>query len=238
MLEEQNRVIIRVWSPIGLSQAKEMVRSQVPKEATQSQTNLFVKEHTSDYGSCGHVSIETTNPRGYYSLWPEGGFDMKKDKAGFFKPKKHEQKTYLEDLEAEGRNPDVAICLYSLDGYALSVNFERLIKNLDGWRLVGSNCVTRLSKKSSESCASLAYRLLDGGGLSKVVSSCVSTHVSSVATPNDLVKIAKEAKQYKLTKYTETKKFKFRHETPVFVTKHKEDTQHWWSGITSAFSKR
>lgn len=68
---------------------------------------------------------------------------------------------------------------------------------------------------SGESCASLAYWLLVGGGLTNLLGSGPSSKVSVVATPNKLKEIAIKAKKAELKDHPETAAFEYEDETPI-----------------------
>lgn len=103
----------------------------------------------------GHISLET--PMLYMSLWPKETPSGKG--AGLFKSVPHETlPSYKVDLNYEEREPEFVFCFYSLNTIAMDNTFLQLKQTLTGWDILGK-C------KDSESCASLAYRLLQTGGL-------------------------------------------------------------------------
>jgi hypothetical protein len=194
--------------------------SSEPKSQTKLKENdrVIIRLWLPDNEGCGHVSIETQSPQNYYSLWPKHDFDIKNSGSGLFTSTQHKLHTYEDDLKAEGRDPEVRVALYRLHGRSMRRKFDTIKENLNGWRLIGSHALARITNMTSgESCASLAYRLLVAGGLNQLVSSSVSTKESIVVTPTDLSKIAKQAKQYELTHYPETKEFTWETETSVSV---------------------
>lgn len=183
-----NRVIIRVW------------------------TSQWNKHHPGQ--NVGHVSIETESPKGYYSLWPT---DQGKNQGpGLFKPiQKEFKRTYQADRLAEDRDPELTICLYSLNIKGIIKKFNDIKDNLAGWRLVGSNVLSRkLKSTNKESCASLAYRLLLAGDIDDLTSSH-SSKAATIVSPDDLGGLIKDAKKVELKDYPETKKFTYEDETPL-----------------------
>lgn len=137
----------------------------------------------------GHISLETK--QGYMSLWPTG--EGKLQGVGFFKPIAHEFKPdYAFDLEAEERKPEYTIVLYSLNCSNIQEKFQTIANTIDGWALVGG--VLLLNGNSAESCASMAYKLLDAGGIYHLVSSLRSCTLSSSASPDELARLVVDAK--------------------------------------------
>jgi hypothetical protein len=94
--------------------------------------------------------------------------------------------------------------LYSLDIGNIEREFERLKKSTTGWKLVGSNALTRnLQEETTESCASLVYRCLKAGGLyTQLDNSCLSSQTSSAVDPEDLLRHIVAAKEKELTEHS------------------------------------
>ncbi len=82
------------------------------------------------------------------------------------------------------------VVLYSLDAQKIKIEMEKLKKPgaISGWTMQGSNLFTRTLGKTSESCASIAYRLLKATGFYSELKSHLSTQASSLATPDDLLR--------------------------------------------------
>jgi len=196
---EQNRVIIRIWS-----------------SGWKGGENV------------GHISVETTMPKNYMSLWPSQR--KTSSSAGFFQdmatPISPDFKAdYKADVIAERRKCDITLCLYSLKSSRINKEFNSFLEEIKssekegkpaGWRLIGSNWLVSLiadTGKAAESCASLAYRLLNAGGLYDLISSAYSLGVSSSVVPDVLGKMTKVAKKKELEKYPETQDFHFDSET-------------------------
>lgn len=188
MLDENDRVIVRIW------------------------TSGFNKVHPGE--NVGHISIESENPKRYYSLWPSKPTTT--DGLGLFQVISPELKQdYSADYRAEGRDPEVVICLYSLTGTHIETEFNGIKKNLQGWQLIGSNILSRSGGTAKENCSSFAYRLLKAGGIYDSVSSSWSSKFSSIVTPDGLVDLVKSAKQYELREHPETQNFSFDNETGI-----------------------
>jgi len=176
----------------------------------------------------GHVSVET--PERYMSLWPVpftqqqineyralGSLEQKYKKY-FMERNPDFKQFYQADYSAEGdQPPQVVICLYSLDIYAIQNEFDRLKNNTLGWRLIGSNQFVQglesvadalisnskvfeseIGRRNVDSCASLALKLLKAGGISKLVDisqySTFTSKTSSVVKPDDILEVIVPAK--------------------------------------------
>jgi len=207
---ETDKVIIRIW------------------------TSRYNKVHLGE--NVGHVSIaipsltmndlrhsntEKTIPF-YVSLWPND--DFKLGGGGMLTPKKHEFKlNYDEDLRAEGRAPELTICLYSLTTKSIQKEMAKICrgdnvknkggKHFKGWVLVGSNQLINFT--SGESCASLAYKLLNAGGLGEAITSKNGSRMSSIVSPDALGEAVKKAKLYEQKRYPEVKTFNYDGETDL-----------------------
>ena len=94
--------------------------------------------------------------------------------------------------------------LYSLDIGNIEREFERLKKSTTGWKLVGSNALSRnLQEETSESCASLVYRCLKAGGLYSLLdNSFLSSQTSSAVDHEDLLRHIVAAKEKELTEHS------------------------------------
>ena len=100
---------------------------------------------------------------------------------------------------------NVRIVLYSLRKDIIENSFGTRMNNTRGWRLIGSNLISRIADDSPESCSSLAYRLLNDGGMFNRLSGHNSSDTSSVVSPDDLVKYVAIYKEEEIKKYPETK---------------------------------
>lgn len=177
---EEDRVIVRVWTS-GLN-----------------------KKHPGE--NVGHVSIETTKPEGYMSLWPEGLPHDKKIKAIFENRESHYMSSYQDDFKAEEeRKPELTYCFYTMNAYKISDEFKKIQKNNKGWTLLGNNIF--IHQGNSHSCATMAYELLKAGGIYDMVSSGHSLTFSSTVAPDTLIPALKAAKQYELKHYPRTAAF-------------------------------
>ena len=188
--EQDNRVIIRVWTS-GLN--KKIQGENV-----------------------GHVSIETTTPKGYMSLWPEGLPDGKKLVSIVEKRPSKYMASYQDDFNAEGRKPEIVICLYTLKAEEIVNCFNKTKQKNEGWTLLGNNTI---HGKDAHSCATLAYDLLKTGGLYDLVSSSFSFSYSSTVAPDTLVLALIKAKKNELKQYPETKQFSLENEYDIQQSK-------------------
>jgi hypothetical protein len=188
--QEGNRVIIRIW------------------------TSAYNKEFPGQ--NVGHVSIETRQPVGYMSLWPQEEPKQQTKDHGFFKKVAHEFKPDVnEDYKAEARPPEITVCLYSLNSELLFEKWENEKAILKGWALIGHNRL--INQGNGDNCSGLAYRLLKSGGIYEQLISRghFSSTFSSVVTPDDLGKAVYAAKQQELILHPETADFHYTGETPV-----------------------
>ena len=84
------------------------------------------------------------------------------------------------------------VVLFSLNVNDILDEFQ-LLKNPDhitGWKMAGSNFFTRnINTKTSENCASIAYRCLNAGGLYSHLGSKHSAPLSSAVSPDDLLRL-------------------------------------------------
>lgn len=106
---------------------------------------------------------------------------------------------------------NVRIALYGLHVGKIHAEFDRLQTSVAGWRLVGSNFLSRLTDSTSkENCASLGYRILSAGGMYKgTLKVKGSSQNASVSTPDVLIKQAMAAKQRELDTHAETRTWTF-----------------------------
>jgi hypothetical protein len=203
--------------------------------------------------SVGHVSIETSNGM-YASLWPvEFTEEQKNEHKGyrklhqlyrkyFMERSSEYQHSYNDDYQLEGdKEPQVTVCLYSLDVKSVEKAFNALKDDITGWRLVGSNVFmqttekvvekkmsifienmnveTKVGKRDVDSCSSLAYKLLKAGGIYELISGNYSSTFSSVVTPDDLLTAVIDAKLSEIKSHSETANYSFSGETDVNVLK-------------------
>jgi len=219
-LNEPTRAIIRVW--------------------TSKENKLYPGD------GVGHVSIEIPDINFYASLFPnprplaeaiEYKAELKaaKTRAGqeyikaFSTKPSNYKHSYQQDVTAEsGKDANIVICLYSLDIDAMEREFRNLAQNTKGWRLIGSNLLvqildplelTKAGQKNVENCASLACKILEGGGikslLTKTESAIFFSKTSSVVKPDDVGDLVIKAKFSEIEKNPETIKFRFDSETPL-----------------------
>ncbi len=226
MFKESNQVIVRVWT---------------------SRENKRFPGH-----NVGHVSIET--PSSYMSLWPvpftlEQVADYRTEKVleqnydKYYMERDPDWKAgYQDDYKAEGdQEPQVIICLYSLDIDDIESAFGRLQDDTKAWRLVGSNMLlqkletltaaavqsTKLFDSAAietvENCASLALKLLKAGGMNKLVGfakeSSFCSQTSSAVSPDRMLEILIPAKLKEIERHTETQGYQLKDETLVDTLK-------------------
>jgi hypothetical protein len=191
---------------------------QVPKRKCLAEDRVTIRIWTSVFNKTlrgedvGHISIETSDS--YMSLWPKGrpsGIAQ----AFFQKRPPHYMSSYKDDLEAEGRSPELIICLYSLNGEEIEEEFTRIKDKIDGWALFGGNAL--IDRNGAESCVTLAYKLLKKGGLYELISSGNSSRFASVISPDNLSDAIVKAKKEELIIYPETSDYRFEEETVVEV---------------------
>jgi hypothetical protein len=198
---EKNRVIIRVWHSAFNLSAKGVSCGHVSIEISEIKVCEQGCKH-----ACNHEKVPF-----YVSLWPLAA-GKKTGLLGAYKTMPHELKSNYEvDLKEEGRLPETIICLYSLKTINIVNKFNAIKSTLKGWTLFGSNKI--LNSGNAESCASLAYRLLNAGNIYSLAPSVSSAKFSSTATPDDLATLVKTAKKKELKKYPKTKHFNFSKET-------------------------
>lgn len=169
----------------------------------------------SDNRELGHISIETFNPSGYMSLWPKREFLQRN--AIIIPIPSYLKKSADEDIAEEKRPADKIICFYSLDPKAIVDRFKQITDDPEfrGWTIFGEN---------GHSCASLAYSLLNAGGIHRLVSTADRSRpsVSKSAAPDALANFALIAKKNELSFYPEIKNFGFKRAFKVSVV----DQQH------------
>jgi len=146
----------------------------------------------------GHVSIQT--PNNYMSLWPEEGAT----KSGIKQLLETRPPQFLANPETdfifEGRRAEVIVCLYTLDTEKMEDEFDRIKRQLKGWRGIGNMF---LYSSYAESCATLALNILRSGGL------LLNYPVfSSSVTPDKMAEAILVAKRNELVEYPDTANFK------------------------------
>jgi hypothetical protein len=137
MQEFLDRTIVRVWA---------------------SRAN---SEHEGE--GVGHVSIEligSDNDNHYMSLFPIAR-DLTTLRA-ITHTIPNEFHTLEEDMLIEKRRPQVLLCFYSFNHDIMVEEFESIKKKIKGWSVVG-NLLKMEEFWRTESCASLAYKILQVG---------------------------------------------------------------------------
>jgi len=198
-----------------------------------SSRNKVFSDETAD-GNVGHVSLQIRHgdEEAYASFWPApGSYDSSRNQLvqPFVKRGGHFKNTYTEDKRAEASgtsegmvNASVRLVLYDIDPSKMLVEFERMQNGgVTGWKLVGSNTLMpKIKSTSKENCASLAYRLLKEGGINKHHSSkgqgtLDKSNLSSLVSPDKIIKRVLEAKQEELKRCPETADLKVAGEMSV-----------------------
>lgn len=111
---------------------------------------------------------------------------------------------------------NVRVALYGLNIGHIHTTFTQLQENCPGWRLIGSNFLTRLTNGSGENCASVAYRILNAGGMyAGTLKAKGSSETLSVTTPDMLIRHVMAAKKKEQHVHAETKDWTFDGETPL-----------------------
>lgn len=187
--KEENRVIIRIW------------------------TSEYNKKHPGE--NVGHVSIETTIPPSYMSLWPKGQPNEDFMKAVFEKRSSHYMASYNDDFIAEKRAPEITICLYTLNVEKIIDKFNEIKKENENWTLLGNTLL--INRGTSHSCATLGYELLKAGEIFDIITSGYSSSYCLIVAPDTLVPAIKEAKKQELKKHPESCGFLFDNEFSIPV---------------------
>lgn len=109
---------------------------------------------------------------------------------------KHGQSLYaVQPIQAQ-----IRLALFSVKTGLVHKTFEEFRRSTNGWRLIGSNGLIRhLNVESSESCVSLAYRLLKSGGIAVDLEDVVrSSQTESVVTMHCFMKYLIAAKEQEI----------------------------------------
>ncbi len=200
-----------------LTSSKPLLFSKKPmNEVAQEQNDglennrVVVRIWTSGFSggeNVGHVSVDIPAiPNAYFSLWPMGLPNGKIQQ--FYEIREHDFFTLAGDVHAEGRQAEKTICLYTLNAEEIQAKFNFFKANLSGWTLLGSNLL--LNNCSAESCASLALKLLQAGGLNEGNSS-----LSISVTPDIMAAVLAEAKMNELKTHPFTAELIFEGETTI-----------------------
>ena len=195
-------------SKSSIAKSNEPVIVRVWKPTDSKNTPIFDKEAFLSGGNPGHVSIETKEF--YASFWPGRGvvhfvkLESLKDYplvAGLFGVAPGRFVLSLEQDEvgeasASGlprgvrKKADVEIMLNNLDAVAMKKAFEQYQAEIPGWTFVGNSAINR---KAGHSCSSLAYHLLQAGGMQKLIGWYEMQIM--VVTPSHIATLAIKAKE-------------------------------------------
>lgn len=135
MQEFLDRTIVRVWA------------------------SAVNSEH--DGKGVGHVSIEligSDDEKVYISLFPRDITTLRAVTHTI----PNQFHTFEDDVLIETRIPDLSLCFYSFNHGIMIEKFESIKKNIKGWSVVG-NLFMMDKNWRTESCASLAYKILQAG---------------------------------------------------------------------------
>lgn len=114
--------------------------------------------------SVGHVAIHLVHENIYVSLWPKERVNNPFDVA-----QPDFMLNYEQDLINEEREPEVSLRFYTLNLEKMKNKFNEYKSSVDGWCLFGG-CAENL-----ESCVSLAWGVLEAGGITKLISNMKAT---------------------------------------------------------------
>lgn len=193
-LTEDSRIIINIWLP------KVQGKSTSAKHFLKS----YLKESTRDDDRIGHVSVETPNI--YVSWWPNPSDEQQ---VNIFNVVNSQNSTYAQDCENEGGDPNLRICLYSLDIAEVEDCFRHVETSGYGYVLAGDKAVTRyFNTQKGQSCAGLAYEILMIGGLKKLINFYRDLEIQWLfVDPYNLSNLLKHAKEAECKLYPETQGF-------------------------------
>lgn len=193
-MNENDRIIVRIWLP-RVDKQKSSALDVVKARCVDSEREV----------SIGHSSLEIVRTEKYISLWPNTSSSNTGSLAGICTPINPSYHTALtEDIEAENREPDVIVCLYSLKIGNITSIFDEIHKSSSGYKLIGDSSI---GSGEGHSCCSLVYSLLQFGGIEELSASEGSTLHSVVVTPANFAEFIKDAKRKELEKYPETREY-------------------------------
>lgn len=183
--DKSNQVIIRIWfpkvnnKPTGIFKAASTSATKEKKDA-----------------NVGHVSIETKN--NYVSMWPSEAI------GNMFKLFPSAYHTLGQDEQAESGPADLYLRLYSLNSEKIDDAFKKVQETGVGYVFVGDSS---LASDEGQSCCSLAYFLLQAGGIDKLDARQGSTMKSSVVTPGNFADFIKRVKKKEVELHPETEDY-------------------------------
>lgn len=129
----------------------------------------------------GHISVRT--PTQYMSLWPklESHTETMADKnngLGIIGPIPHElvPSLHAEVTDFEKRPPELTLNFYTLKPVNIEKKFSEIKESLKGWAVLPSEYT------ASASCASLAWRVLQAGGIEKYLEAGDTSRIVSQAS--------------------------------------------------------
>lgn len=153
--------------------------------------------------SFGHVSLKTSED--YHSFWPKF-----KQTHMLFKKEPYEfKKTLAQDIVAEERDPDWAVCLYTLNSELIEEKAIEMKANVNSWCPNGT--------ENDESCASFVYQMLDYAGIDNLYQLSGFSHkAGSSMTPGEVKALAYHAKIKEYDEVApETQAFSYNRETSI-----------------------
>lgn len=219
MLAQDNVVIIRLWTSnwnfAHKGESVGHVSIEIPKLHQPGQVgsgyfSLWPRQEGVDPAMC-----LPANPAGHGLCSPRAGMLL----TGYKRPGQvlpHDALRSVDgyyDLDFEGRVPEITICLYGLNVASINTEFEATKTRLEGWNLLGNNCL--LNQGTGHSCSSYAYTLLKAGGIYNLISSAHSSKFSSVVTPDGLSQALIRAKREETRLYPVTRNWVYADESDI-----------------------
>jgi len=152
----------------------------------------------------GHVSIEIPAKNIYASLWPIREIGLS-ELTAHVTHCPFPQASYDNDRWLEKRPADTEVILYSLDIEGIYAEYKRKERSVTGWTAIAGMAFSL--HDNTESCASLAFKLLKAGNIARLTDSGRSSIISSVVTPDGLRIYVNNAKKNETTRHPETQRF-------------------------------
>jgi len=152
----------------------------------------------------GHISLDVGGV--YMSFWPAVPANPKNS---IFGAPAEFKGSYEEDLKEEGREPEITLCLYSLNVAAMRTEFREIHSKVKsgkykGWTVVGNSLLNGYG--GGHSCSSLAYEVLKAGQIYDLITSRFSSSLSSAPSPDGLARAVFAAKKGENKNYAKESK--------------------------------
>ena len=166
----------------------------------------------------GHVSLEIVKHQCYISLWPD--LDQPRSPAEA-EPKFH---TLVDDMRAEGRNPESTFFIFSLDVESILKIYQDVKQRLELWRLSSQ-------AENSDSCATFAFKLLKHGGIETLAPSVIGSSLKLLTfSPDGLCTYLIQAVKQERELYPNTINFEKTCKKPTFKIETTSSLGDWnWS---------